>query len=105
MCDSSGEWQSIVNLAGVGLAFYLGGACLITFYVFKYPDYFYFWSEKMEPRFFYWELLIIARKVMLMCASIAMVQNVAMGMILGIFVIMGSTCVHTHWWACMSRLK
>ena len=56
-------YTHIFALATSGMIFYACFTGAICFGITCFRDWFYFWTDKNKPQFFYWEVLLVARKV------------------------------------------
>jgi len=61
---------------------------------FHKKGYFYFWTDKMEPRWFFWELFVIARKVCLMLSVTYLPDHVELGWLLGVLTLIAASTMH-----------
>ena len=57
---------------------------------------FNFLTGKMEDEWYWWELLLLLRKIGIMCCGLFNTSNVERGWFLGSFVIILSVCAHSY---------
>jgi hypothetical protein len=50
----------------------------------------------MEPDYYYWEMIIIVRKVLMMLMSVVFAEDVGLGWMAGVVVLLVSLCAHSH---------
>jgi len=94
--DGKDCYFKIVALGGIGVVMYIAGASVLTvgMVCFHKKGYFYFWTDKMEPRWFFWELFVIARKVCLMLSVTYLPDHVELGWLLGVLTLIAASTMH-----------
>jgi len=59
-------------------------------------DRYFFWTDSMEPDYYYWEMIIIVRKVLMMLMSVVFAEDVGLGWMAGVVVLLVSLCAHSY---------
>lgn len=98
-CDSEDpEYRSIISVSSVGL--FVAATCIVLFvYGLMTNDRHHnmdFIAAKMQPQFFYWELILMCRKILLMVVLLYSTANdeaIIRGWVLCIFILIGALCL------------
>ena len=97
-CNSEDQdYVAVLSLATTGIIVYGSAVALVAVSIILLNrDAFYFWTDKYKPEYYYWELVVVARKVSLMLSSCAFVDAVELGWLLGVLTLVASSIAHAY---------
>jgi hypothetical protein len=94
-CDLDDDnYVLIYALAWTGLVAYLGMFGAFTFFLFAHREWFDFIGDKFDDEFFYWELLLLVRKLLIMVAFMFFADSTEKSWFVGASVVIVSLLFH-----------
>ena len=94
-CDlEDDDYATIYALAWTGLVAYLSMFGVFTFFLFTKREWFDFIGDKFDDSFFYWELLLLVRKLLIMVGFMFFADSTEKSWFVGASVVIVSLLLH-----------